>query len=235
MADLKESQAKVRLGLEPAPPPKVKKSNLMRVLGEEAVKDPTAVEARVNREIAERHQKHLQANEERKLTKEQKHEKLAANQEKDAAKGIHVSVYRIDNLANGRHRFKISKNAEQNALTGICILHPRFNLVVVEGGEHSIRFYKKLMMNRIDWTENSPSVVREGNQETLAQWLQSEDDKGNLKDLSLNKCVLVWEGEVKNKGFRKWGSRVCETEAAAKEALTRAKYENLWTLAKSLK
>lgn len=34
MADLKEMQAKIRLGLIPAPPPKVKKGNLMRVLGD---------------------------------------------------------------------------------------------------------------------------------------------------------------------------------------------------------
>ncbi|KAI9847631.1 MAG: hypothetical protein M1837_002205 [Sclerophora amabilis] len=234
-AELKEQQAKIRLGLEPAPPPKVKKSNLMRVLGEEAVKDPTAVEARVNREIADRAQKHVDANEERKLSKDQKHEKLATNQEKDVAKGVHAAVYKIDNLANGRHRFKISKNAEQHALTGICILHPRLNLVVVEGGEHSTRAYKKLMLNRVDWTENSPSIVREGNQEALARWLQAEDEKGALKDLTLNRCVLVWEGEIKNRGFRKWGSRVCETDAAAKDALTRGKYENFWTLAKSMK
>ncbi|MCJ1371869.1 hypothetical protein MMC20_003089 [Loxospora ochrophaea] len=234
MADLKEQQAKVRLGLEPAPPPKVKKSNLMRVLGEEAVKDPTAVEARVNREIAERAQKHVEMNEERKLTKEQAHEKLADKQEKDAAKGIYTSVYKIDSLANGRHRFKISKNAEQNALTGICILHPKFNLVVVEGGEHSINFYKKLMLNRIDWEENSaPNSVREGNKEALAAWLQAEDEKGELKDLGLNKCVLLWEGEQKVRAFRKWGSRVCETDAAAKEVLGRAKMENFWMLAKS--
>lgn len=236
MADLKEQQAKVRLGLEPAPPPKVKKSNLMRVLGEEAVKDPTAVEARVNREIAERAQKHMEMNEERKLTKEQKQEKLAANQEKDASRGIYTSVYKIDNLSNGRHRFKISKNAEQNALTGICILHPRFNLVIVEGGHVSINFYKKLMLNRIDWTENvAPNKVREGNKEALTSWLQAEDEKGALKDLTLNKCTLVWEGEEKSRAFRKWGSKVCETEAAAKDALTRAKMENMWTLAKSMK
>ena len=235
MADLKEQQAKVRLGLEPAPPPKVKKSNLMRVLGEEAVKDPTAVEARVNREIAERAQKHLAMNEDRKLTKEQQHEKLAEKQEQDAAKGIYVSVYKIDSLANGRHRFKVSRNAEQNALTGLCILHPKFNLVIVEGGEHSIQFYKKLMLNRIDWTENSaPNSVREGNKEALAQWLQAENEKGELKDLGLNKCVLVWEGEEKARAFRKWGSRVCETDVAAKEALTRSKMENFWTLAKSM-
>ena len=236
MADLKEQQAKIRLGLEPAPPPKVKKSNLMRVLGEEAVKDPTAVEARVNREIAERAQKHMEMNEERKLSKDQQHDKLAEKQEKDAAKGIYSTVYKIDNLANGRHRFKISKNAEQNALTGICILHPRFCIVIVEGGHHSIQFYKKLMLNRIDWTENSaPNSVREGNKEALASWLQAEDDRGELKDLGLNKCVLVWEGEEKTRAFRKWGTRVCETDAQAKEFLGRSKMENFWTLAKSLK
>ena len=235
-ADLKEQQAKIRLGLEPAPPPKVKKSNLMRVLGEEAVKDPTAVEARVNREIAERAQKHLEMNEERKLTKEQTHKKLAEKQGMDASKGIYTSVYKIDSLANGRHRFKISKNAEQNALTGICILHPKFSLVIVEGGQHSINFYKKLMLNRIDWKENSaPQSVREGNKEAMLSWLQAEDEKGNLKDLGLNKCQLVWEGEEKARAFRKWGSRACETDAAAKEALGRAKMESFWTLAKSLK
>ncbi|MCJ1398229.1 hypothetical protein MMC11_001426 [Xylographa trunciseda] len=236
MADLKEQQAKVRLGLEPAPPPKVKKGNLMRVLGEEAVRDPTAVEARVNREIAERAQKHEEMNEERKLSKEERNEKLVEKQAGDAARGIYTSVYKIDSLSNGRHRFKISKNAEQNALTGICILHPKFNLVIVEGGQHSINFFKKLMLNRIDWTENSaPNSVREGNKEAMAQWLQAEDEKGELKDLGLNKCALIWEGEEKTRAFRKWGSRVCETDSAAKEALTRAKMETFWTLAKSLK
>lgn len=241
MADLKEQQAKIRLGLEPAPPPKVKKSNLMRVLGEEAVKDPTAVEARVNREIAERAQKHLEANAERKLTKDEAHEKLAEKQEKDAAKGIHVSVYKIDSLANGRHRFKVAKNAEQQALTGICIQHPRFSIVIVEGGEHSVAAYKKLMLQRIDWTENNSAPAagpgREGihAKDALAEWLRPENEQGELKDLGGNRCVLVWEGEQKARAFRKWGSRVCETDAAAKEALTRAKMENFWTLAKSFK
>ncbi|KAL2006705.1 hypothetical protein VTN00DRAFT_9373 [Thermoascus crustaceus] len=237
MADLKEQQAKIRLGLEPAPPPKVKKSNIMRVLGEEAVKDPTAVEARVNREIAERKEKHEAMNEERKLTKEQRREKLATQQEKDAEKGIYVSVYRIDSLANGRHRFKISKNAEQQALTGVCIMHPRLNLVIVEGGGHSINAYKKLMLNRIDWTENAgPSTTSDGQPQTPASWLSPEDEKGQLKDLSQNTCTLLWEGQEKARAFRKWlGARVCETDAQAKDVLARAKMENFWILAKSSK
>jgi U4/U6 small nuclear ribonucleoprotein PRP3 len=235
MAELKEQQAKIRLGLEPAPPPKVKKGNLMRVLGEEAVKDPTAVEARVNREIAARHQAHVEMNEDRKLTKEQRHEKLALNQEKDSAKGIKMMVFKIDNLSNGSHRFKISKNAEQNALTGICVMHPRLNLVIVEGGEHSIRQYRKLMLQRIDWTENSPTRIKEGTKaEVLQDWLKAEDEKGELKDMTLNKCTLVFEGEEKARAFRKWGSKVCETDKAARDALTRAKMENFWTMAKSM-
>ncbi|KAL2855905.1 pre-mRNA processing factor 3-domain-containing protein [Aspergillus pseudoustus] len=237
MADLKEQQAKIRLGLEPAPPPKVKKSNLMRVLGEQAVKDPTAVEARVNREISERREQHEAANEDRKLTKEQRHEKLARQQEQDAEKGLFMTVYRIDTLANGRHRFKISKNAEQNALTGVCVMHPKFNLVIVEGGAHSINNYRKLMVNRIDWAENAgPDAVREGNREAQMSWLAAEDESGELKDLSSNTCTLLWEGQVKARAFRKWlGARVCETDSQAKDVLTRAKLENFWVLAKSAK
>lgn len=237
MADLKEKQAKIRLGLEPPPPPKVKKSNLMRVLGEQAIQDPTAVEARVNREIAERRATHEHANEERKLTKEQRREKLEKQQTEDAAKGIHVRVYKIDSLANGKHRFQVSKNAEQNALTGVCIMHPKFNLVVVEGGEHSIRSYDKLMQNRIRWQEmEAPTRVQEGNREAQAAWLEAEDKNGELKDLSANQCNLIFSGEEKTRAFRKWlGARVCETDAQARDVLSRARMDSFWAVAKSWK
>ncbi|VUC34539.1 unnamed protein product [Clonostachys rosea] len=234
MAELKEMQAKIRLGLVPAPPPKVKKGNLMRVLGDVAVKDPTAVELRVNREIADRHQKHVDANEERKLTKDQKHEKLADQQKRDADKGIHVVVFKINSLANGQHRYKIGVNAEQLSLTGSCIMHPKFNLIVVEGGERAVNKYKKLMLNRIDWTENSPSRSKEDRSGKIRDWLLAENEKGELKDMSLNECKLVFEGEQKTRGFRKWGSKVCETDAEARDTLSRAKMENFWSLAKGM-
>lgn len=233
MAELKEQQAKIRLGLVPAPPPKVKKGNLMRVLGDVAVKDPTAVEARVNREIADRHQKHVDANVERKLTKEQQHEKLANKQQMDAEKGIHVAVFKINSLANGQHRYKIGVNAEQLALTGTCIMHPKFNLVVVEGGEHSLNKYKKLMLNRIDWTENAPSRDKSNKSGVVRDWLLAEKENGELKDMSLNECKLIFEGEEKVRGFRKWGSKVCETDSEARDALARAKMDSFWQMAKS--
>lgn len=233
-AELKEEQAKIRLGLVPAPPPKVKKNNMMRVYSEEFVADPSAVELRVNREIADRHQKHLQTNEDRKLSKEQKHEKLAANQEKDAAKGLHIMVFKIGSLANGKNRYKVGVNAEQLALTGITILNPKFNLVIVEGGSWAIEKYRKLMLGRIDWTENAPSRDSGTKRESLRQWLMAEDEAGGLRDLSRNECKLVFEGEVKNRAFRKWGSRVCETDAEAREVLARVRMDNFWAQAKSM-
>ncbi|KAK5988730.1 U4/U5/U6 small nuclear ribonucleoprotein prp3 [Cladobotryum mycophilum] len=234
MAELKEMQAKIRLGLVPAPPPKVKKGNLMRVLGDAAVKDPTAVEARVNREIAERHDQHLETNETRKLTKEQKQEKLATNQDKDAERGIYVLVFKINSLANGQHRYKIWRNADQLALTGTCIMHPKFSLIIVEGGQWSINKYKKLMLNRINWTENSPSRDRDGNNGTSRDWLSAEDSNGDLKDMSLNECKLIFEGEQKARGFKKWSSKVCETDAEARDILARAKMDSFWSLAKGM-
>jgi U4/U6 small nuclear ribonucleoprotein PRP3 len=120
-------------------------------------------------------------------------------------------------------------------LTGVCIMHPKFNLVVAEGGEQSIKQYRKLMTSRIDWTENAPTR-QEGTQHgALRQWLQAEDEGGGLKDLSLNELKLVFEGQVKLRTFKKWGSRVCETEGEVREILSRHKMESFWSLAKSIK
>lgn len=243
MAELKENQAKIRLGLMPAPPPKVKRSNLMRVLGEEAVQDPTAVEARVNREIAGRFDKHMETNETRRLTKEQRHEKLAVNQEKDASKGIHMLIFRITTLANGQHRYKIWKNAEQLALTGVCVMHPKASLVVVEGGEHSINKYRKLMMNRIDWTQNIPTTIPtptpsavgripdvsgQSSKGPSREWLASESES-----LPNNQISLLFDGETKGRVFRKWSSKICDTDREAFDFLARTKLESFWTQARS--
>lgn len=204
----------------------------MKVLGDEAVKNPTAVEARVNREIQERADSHMQQNAERKLTKEQKHEKIAANQEKDLSKGVHCLVFRIENLSSYGHRFKINKNVEQHSLTGICILNPKFNLVIVEGGEWAIRKYRKLMLNRINWSETTGSNL------SMHQENREGDDGGPSKmdetsdDTKENACTLVWEGELKVKSFRKWTTSKCASEGEVRKVLERNKMENYWTLAK---
>ncbi|KAF1984400.1 PRP3-domain-containing protein [Aulographum hederae CBS 113979] len=231
----KEQQAKIRLGLEPPPPPKIKKSNLMRVLGEQAVKDPTAVEARVNREIAERDRAHRETNEARKLTQEQKQEKVEEQRRKDAAKGIYVAVFKIDDLCYGKHRYQIDVNAKEWGLTGITIFHPSFNLVIIEGGDRAVSQYKKLMLHRMRWHENdTPRAPKEGSKEVEAAFLSQVNEDGSLKDLSQNKCQLVWEGKQRSRVFKKWGTRVCHTDSEAKELLERTKMSNMWTQARAM-
>ncbi|UPX10414.1 U4/U5/U6 small nuclear ribonucleoprotein prp3 [Ascochyta rabiei] len=234
-ADLKEHQAKIRLGLEPPPPPKVKRGNMMRVMGEQAIADPTAVEMLVETQIAQRQHDHEQANEERKLDDDQRHAKLQTNQEKDAQRGLYLCVFKVNTLAYGKHRYQIDLNAKQHALTGLTLFNPELNLVIVEGGLHSIDKYKKLMLQRIKWSDNAePTEIQMEKQANDPQWMKSLDASGNLKDHSQNKCVLLFEGEVKNRAFRKWGSKMCETAGEAREVLSRSKLDSLWALAKSI-
>jgi len=71
----REKQERILLGLEKAPEPKVKISNLMRVLTKEAVQDPTQIEQEVRKQMAERLMNHQARNEARKLNPEQKKKK----------------------------------------------------------------------------------------------------------------------------------------------------------------
>ena len=90
----KEKQDKIRLGLEPPPEPKVRMANLMRVLGTEAVLDPTKMERHVRDQMAKRLKAHEEANAERKLTPQQRKEKRLGKIKEDTTTGVEVSVYR---------------------------------------------------------------------------------------------------------------------------------------------
>ena len=80
-----------------------------------------------------------------------------------------------------------------------------------------------------------PISVREGNREAEQAWQQNLDENGALKDLSFNKCQLVWEGQERERKFKKWvGIKVYESDGEAREALKRSGMENMWTLAKSM-
>lgn len=69
-------------------------SNLMRVLGNEAIQDPTKIEAHVRQQMAKRLANHEKANAERKLTPEQRKEKIIKKLKEDVSCGVNVQVYR---------------------------------------------------------------------------------------------------------------------------------------------
>ena len=111
-AELQDKRDRIRMGLIPPDPPKgarsypslfakvkltaliVRLANLMKVLTSDAVQDPTRVEARVRREVAMRKHTHEKMNAERKLTDEQRREKIE-NKKLDAEKsGIYGAIFK---------------------------------------------------------------------------------------------------------------------------------------------
>ena len=219
-------------------------ANLMKVLTSDAVQDPTRVEARVRREVAMRKHTHDKMNTERKLTDEQRREKIETKKAEEDKKGILGAVYKISTLSDPAHRFKVRKNAEQMALTGLAIFNPAFSMVYVEGPAKFMRSYKRLMLHRIAWTE----AARARGEEEVEL---AEDDEGGVGEesrtgkeaagpssgevsLEDNRCDLVWEGPIRERAFTNFRPRSCPTDSAARDVLG-TKLMSYWDMAKNFK
>ena len=93
-AEHDDRQDRVRMGLIPPDAPKVRLANLMKVLTSDAVQDPTRVEARVRREVAMRRHNHEKMNADRKLTDEQRREKVENKKIEEERKGLVGCVFK---------------------------------------------------------------------------------------------------------------------------------------------
>merc|ERR1711870_23744 len=184
-----EIRDKIKMGILQPPPPKVKMSNLMRVLGDEAIADPSTIERKVRQQVEQRRKEHEQ-------------QKWMAETEPTTQ----VLVFKIKDLANKRHLFKIDMNAQQFHLTGCCISCPGVaNIVIVEGGPRAIKRYKKLMTRRIKWTEDQKDDDDDE---------EDDDDEVTAPKLQ-DHCVLIWEGVVKSRIFKNWKVTHTRSEAEA--------------------
>ncbi|KAK2465094.1 hypothetical protein APHAL10511_002902 [Amanita phalloides] len=246
---LQDKRDRIRMGLLPPDPPKVRLTNLMKVLTSDAVQDPTRVEARVRREVAMRKHQHEKMNAERKLTDEQKRDKIETKKAEEDKKGVYGAVYKVAKLNDPAHQFKVRRNAEQMNLSGVCIFNPQFNLVYVEGGAKFIRQYKRLMLHRIAWTESArPRGREEVELEDAGEeagppvnGIAARDDSvkgGNVQEdgpsLQDNKCWLVWEGLLRDRVFNTFRAKSCPTDRDAKELLG-DKLRGYWDQAKNWK
>lgn len=216
LAREKDRQEMIRQGLIEPPKPKVKMSNLMKVLGSEATQDPTRLEKEIRTAAAEREQAHIDRNIARKLTPAERREKKERKlfDDPNTVETI-VSIYKINDLSHKKTRFKVDVNAHENRLTGCCVISEGISIVVVEGGSKSIKRYGKLMLKRINWAE----AVNE-----------DEDGEDN-EEKPVNKCVLVWQGSVAKPSFNKFFLHECVTEAAARKVLADAGVAHYWDLA----
>ncbi|KAJ3169978.1 hypothetical protein HDU88_000620 [Geranomyces variabilis] len=215
----KEKREKIRLGLLPPEQQRVKMSNLMAVLGKEAVQDPTKMEAVVKAQAAARKQKHKDLVASLKLTDEQRKEKKRLKLLEDTSNLVDVAVFRINDLSHPQHKYKVNVNAEQHNLTGTAILYSGMNVVVVEGGPKGVKAYKKLMLKRIDWS--------------LSDDVEDESETGAGQPKPKNECALVWEGNVKERLFKFFRFKNMPTEQRAKEFLEKLKAVHYWDAARN--
>ncbi|XP_021295883.1 protein RDM16 isoform X1 [Herrania umbratica] len=217
LAREKDRQEMIRQGLIEPPKPKVKLSNLMKVLGSEATQDPTKLEMEIRSAAAEREQAHVDRNIARKLTPAERREKKEKKlfDDPNTVETI-VSVYKINDLSHPKTRFKVDVNAQENRLTGCAVISEGISVVVVEGGSKSIKRYGKLMLRRINWTEAVKEEDKDGDED---------------EEKPPNKCVLVWQGSVAKPSCSKFSVHECITEAAAKKVFADAGVAHYWDLA----
>lgn len=208
-----EKQEQIKLGLLPKPEPKLKRSNIMYALGNEAIINPSMAEKLVREQEEKRKQAHLEHNESKKLSLEEKRaKKLRKIHEDLSVTGTWVSVFRILNMSSQSHKFKVSQNAKQLTLTGVMVLYKDINVVVVEGGPNQQRKYKHLMLDRIHW-QDDPAVTQNGSHPNI------------------NKCLLVWEGQVPQRSFRGFKVKTMTNENEARNFFKQTKVEHYWDLA----
>jgi len=195
----------IRLGIREPPEPKLKVSNIVRVLGSKFIQDPSAAEAKARTQEALRLMKHQLHNENRKLTKSQRSEKKRKQLLEDTSKMVHTAVFRVDNLSDSKIRWKIKTNAKQYNLTGCMMLYKRMNMVMVEGGPKAITKYAALMNRRIQWSQVD----------------------------NASPCMQVWEGVTGAHVFRDFVIETFEEEADVIKYLDQKKVLGYWKQCKN--
>ena len=217
-AEQEEKRQQVILGLVPPPEPKLKLSNLIRTKGKDAIENPTQIEEEVRKQMQERLLQHQMKNQMSKLTPMERRAKKEAKIQRDKEKETLVAVFRVLDLSNGRHKFKVETNALQNQLTGVCVRYGKTNVVIVEGGPKAVSFYKKLMLRRIDWNER-----------------EQDDHTVTIEGKVPNECHLVWEGSVAKPAFTNFTVHDLQTETKVKKLLDEKGVSHYFELAKQFK
>ena len=249
----------IEAGLAPKPEPKVKVSNMMRVLGE-SVMDPSLIERKVRAAMAAREANHNARNAARKLTPAERKAKHAAKMTEDVAGtgGVHAAVFVVRDLSDRRQRYKVDINARQLHLRGVVLLcaPEELNMVLVEGGLRAIGKYKKLLMRRMDWNrviteeEEAASAAaraaaaaeQAGDDADAQAWAEEEDEEGEEEEEDMgpsaakaghNQCAFVWEGVESRPRFAQFRFEECYTADGARRLLARFGAAAYWDSAKA--
>mmetsp|Transcript_1777 Transcript_1777/g.4107 ORF Transcript_1777/g.4107 Transcript_1777/m.4107 type:complete len:750 (-) Transcript_1777:52-2301(-) len=234
----REMQDLQAAGLIPPPEPRLTLQNFIRVLGDQAYADPSQMEQKVQEQIQARQKAHIERNESRKLTKEQRKEKRARKlQEDTSTTGIHVALFYVKDMSHPYHRAKVDLNAQQFNLSGGVVecLSPQISCVIVEGGPKAVKKYIRLMNVRMKWTGTDDDDDDDDDDDEEDEGDQVIGDDGNVvpkrkknrfnKD---NKCDLVWTGIATKRFFKGFVFQACETSDEAGKILRAKGVGHFW-------
>jgi len=245
-----EERDKIALGLLAPPEPKLKLANFMKVLGDQAVADPSKIERKVMEQVQARVTNHEMRNLARKLTPQEKKDKKKKKLEEDCSvTGVFVALFKVKDLTDPQHQFKVDMNALQNSLTGGVLIckgteddatgevvmggqgHNAMSLVVVEGGPKAVARYVKLMTRRIKWDG-------EGDGDGDSDSDDEEDDGvgaygGGAGSKKGNYCELVWQGTVLRRAFTSFKFQTCNSGRAARKVMESKGVAQYWDMAAS--
>ena len=212
---VKEIQDKIRMGVLPPPPPKVRLVNLARVLGAAATADPSKIEAQARADAAARLDAHIKRNESRKLSDEERRLKNIKNWAVAEGDVLKIAAFVVTAEIDNQRKFKICKNAQQLQLGGCALRTEGFPLlVVVEGKSKSITRFERLMLRRIKWGEDN----------------EQDDDDEEGDSNSVSACKRVWSGVGEAKNFRKFFWEEPKSEEEARLFLNTKNAGKFWEL-----
>jgi U4/U6 small nuclear ribonucleoprotein PRP3 len=227
-------------GLIPAPEPRLTLSNFMRVLGDQGILDPSAMEQKVREQMQARLQAHLQRNANNKLTKEQRAEKRARKYQKETSQStsIHVALFYIADVSHPYHRTKLDLNARQLNLTG-CVIECIPNdpqqlpvaLLLVEGTPKAIQRYTRLVLVRMHWSGPPPTSLS-ASATALEEGGGVDDDFDGTTTHPFNpnnKCEQVWQGLAVKRLFpHGFTFQACESHEQARKILQSKGAAHYW-------
>lgn len=260
---LREQQDLQAAGLIPPPEPRLTLSNYMKVLGDQAVLDPSKMEAVVMNQIQSRKIKHEKMNAERKLTKEEKSAKHARKLVEDTSQSVKVALFYVKDMSHPYHRAKVDLNAQQNSITGGVLECEEFlmggssgsseeggmALVVAEGGEKAIKRYTRLMTVRMKWKGEDFYEEDDDEEEEEEELMVGEDEEPILDDNGQpiptktkekrkkfnpnNECELIWSGMAIKRAFHTFMFQNAESSIVARKILEAKGVPHYWDLAVS--
>lgn len=153
----REAQDRIRLGLDPPPPPKLKVSNVAAVYGVEYLRDPTRYESLAREAELQRRQRHEATNESRQLSKDQRWLKEQRSIMRHREMGIFCALFKLISV-DSKCRFLLDASAKKLALCGVALIisDTDWSLVIIEGGEREVRKYSALVSKHLSgfllWT-----------------------------------------------------------------------------------